>query len=115
MDNTKETINTFNTIAIQQDKKGMDKYGKPVNPLDKYNWNDMAIEELVDAMKYIVASKIKTETIIEEVINELKQTRELILYSQNYGDNKHEAAINIGFCINKLYELKEGTTKQEEL
>lgn len=51
----------FVYVANQQERKGIEKYGKPLNPSDDYDWVDMAIEELVDATKYMLAEKHKRQ------------------------------------------------------
>ena len=54
-----KTINEFRKVAISQEEKGIAKYGHELRPNDNYNWLDMALEELVDATKYIIAEKAK--------------------------------------------------------
>ena len=49
----------FDYLATMQEIKGIEKYGHELRPDDNYNWLDMALEELVDAVKYLVAEKEK--------------------------------------------------------
>lgn len=51
----------FNQVADEQERKGIRKYGQPLNPSDDYDWVDMTIEELVDATKYMLAEKHKRQ------------------------------------------------------
>jgi hypothetical protein len=45
----------FNNIFLSQRIKGIQKYGKPIEncKLTDYNWEIMAIEELVDCYEYL--------------------------------------------------------------
>lgn len=106
--NTETTKKVFNNISDKQDEKGLKKYGKPINPLDDYNWNDMAIEELVDSIKYVVANKKKTELTIDKVVKELEAIRYDILFGEKV--NKNGTSVNLSYCIEQLNKLKGGRT-----
>ena len=47
-------------VYLKQFKKGLDKYGHTLQdcPEDAFNWQEMAIEEIVDFIQYI--NKIKS-------------------------------------------------------
>lgn len=57
----------FSEVADSQENKGIEKYGKPLNPLDNYDWLDMEFEELIDAAKYNRAEKIKRNHIVGRI------------------------------------------------
>lgn len=70
----KRSIISFGNTANAQEEKGIKKYGKPLDPMDDYDWLDMATEELVDAFKYLEAEKVKRKAAIysiRELINNL--------------------------------------------
>lgn len=62
-----ETIEEFDYVANNQEKKGIAKYGKPLDPMDNYDWLQMANEELVDAYKYFMAEKVKRKYCIQMI------------------------------------------------
>lgn len=64
LENTKIAINE---VADSQEDKGIKKYGKPLNPLDNYDWLDMEFEELIDAAKYNRAEKAKRNHNVERL------------------------------------------------
>lgn len=57
----------FNNTANDQEQKGIKKYGKPLNPLDNYNWLEMCLEEQVDGAAYIVAEMDKRSYVCERI------------------------------------------------
>jgi len=70
------TKQVFNNIADSQEEKGIAKYGKPLDPLDDYNWLSMAREELVDGFKYLEAEQVKRNFICNRI-------RKLLDYRDN--------------------------------
>lgn len=72
MDHLNLVKETFGEVADSQEDKGIIKYGKPLDPLDDYDWLDMALEESVDGTKYLVAEKVKR-------IYHCKKLRSLVL------------------------------------
>ncbi|MEK3909650.1 hypothetical protein [Oceanobacillus sp. FSL W7-1309] len=42
MSHLEKSIASFRETATSQAQKGIKKYGKPLEPLDNYNWLDMA-------------------------------------------------------------------------
>lgn len=80
---TQKTSNDLLKTMIEQDEKGMDKYGKELNPMDDYDWLDMAQQEIADLVKYVQAEKVRRNIILDEVLHELT-----ILQLQ-YMDDKH--------------------------
>ena len=52
----------FERMEEQQKKKGVEKYGMTLEEQkgDAYDWNDMALEELIDLLQY-VEKRIQTE------------------------------------------------------
>lgn len=61
------TIKDFESVAKSQEEKGIAKYGKPLDPMDNYDWLEMANEELVDAYKYFMAEKVKRQYCINKI------------------------------------------------
>ena len=67
MNHLEHSINSFAKSATSQEEKGIQKYGKPLNPLDNYDWLEMAKEEQVDGFKYLEAEKVKRNYIAQEI------------------------------------------------
>ena len=61
------TKDEFIKTANSQERKGILKYGKPLEPMDDYDWLDMEAEELVDAFKYNRAEKAKRKFVSERI------------------------------------------------
>lgn len=61
------TIREFDRVARSQEEKGIEKYGQPLNPFDRYDWIEMALEECVDGFKYLLAEKVKRDTTIKKI------------------------------------------------
>lgn len=51
----------FVTVSFSQEEKGIRKYGKELDPLDNYDWLQMAEEELVDGFKYLQCAKVQRD------------------------------------------------------
>lgn len=67
----------FKRVAFTQEMKGLDKYGEPLDPLNKeFDWLEMCIEEQVDGFKYLHAEQVKRAHIVAEI-------REIIKYNTN--------------------------------
>lgn len=77
-----DTINHFTEEAESQEAKGMKHYGKALDPLDNYDWLQMASEELVDAYKYFHAERVKRDYVIQEIrdLTMSKRVNELLDY-----------------------------------
>ncbi|RDW17026.1 hypothetical protein CWR48_15605 [Oceanobacillus arenosus] len=61
------TKHLFGKVADSQEDKGIAKYGKPLDPMDNYDWLQMALEEQVDGTKYLIAEMEKRRNIINEI------------------------------------------------
>lgn len=61
------TKDEFIKTANSQERKGILKYGKPLDPLDNYNWLEMAAEEQVDGYKYLIAEMEKRKFVTERI------------------------------------------------
>ena len=57
----------FAEVADYQEGKGIIKYGKPLDPLDNYDWLDMAAEEQVDGYKYLIAEMEKRKFVVSKI------------------------------------------------
>lgn len=62
-----DTVEVFTDEAIKQALKGKKVYGKPLDVLDDYNWNKMALEEAADLVNYLVAEQRKKEFVIKKI------------------------------------------------
>lgn len=62
-----KTIKEFKEVAYSQEVKGINKYGKPLDPMDNYNWLQMALEEQVDGAKYLIAEMEKRKFIVKKI------------------------------------------------
>ena len=67
MKHLNNSISEFDRVARLQERKGIMKYGKALDPLDKYNWLKMAKEESVDGFKYLQAEIEKREFILSKI------------------------------------------------
>ena len=72
MEHLHNSLIKFADVAHSQEEKGIAKYGKPLDPLDKYDWLEMASEELVDAFKYLHAEQTKRKEIINRIREEIQ-------------------------------------------
>lgn len=61
------SIDSFTAVATAQADKGIKKYGKTVNPLDDYDWLQMAQEEMADGYVYLEAEKEKRKFIVAKI------------------------------------------------
>jgi len=72
------TIDNFNEEARSQEVKGINKYGKSLDPLDNYDWLEMASEELVDAYKYFHAERVKRDDVVKKIKEKVREINELV-------------------------------------
>lgn len=61
------TKDEFIKVANSQERKGIEKYGKPLDALDNYDWLEMALEEQVDGTKYLVAEMEKRKFVVGKI------------------------------------------------
>lgn len=57
----------FSIVAENQENKGIEKYGQPLEPMDGYDWLEMAEQEQVDGYKYLVAEQVKRQRVIGRI------------------------------------------------
>lgn len=68
MKHLESSIGKFEEVAIEQEHKGLEKYGQPLDPHDKtYDWLEMTIEEVVDAFKYLHAEQVARKEIADKI------------------------------------------------
>lgn len=72
----------FGQVADSQENKGIEKYGQPLNPLDTYDWLEMALEEQVDGTKYLIAEMEKRKFIAHKI-------RRALEYNHYYTEINH--------------------------
>jgi len=61
------TKKAFAEVSDLQEGKGIIKYGKPLDPLDNYDWLKMCLEEQVDGTKYLVAEMEKRKFVVDKI------------------------------------------------
>lgn len=67
-----KTIFSFGKTARTQEMKGIEKYGHELQPHEnKYDWLEMAKEELVDGFKYLTAEQERRDKLVKEIESEL--------------------------------------------
>ena len=61
--------NVIDRVLDKQNEKGMATYGQTLDdcPDEKYDWNVMAIEELVDAIQYLAKENLRLERKIKQL------------------------------------------------
>lgn len=99
---TKVVIEELEKTMVKQDEKGMEKYGQALDPMDtKYNWLQMAEEELADLSKYFKAEQHKRDTIIQIVLEHVKNIeRHAKLMKDSYTESElKKIRINLGKLI----------------
>lgn len=63
-----DSLNKFTEVLHKQNEKGLKKYGQPLDPLDKrYDFLEMLLEELVDAVQYARSEQIKRKNAADEI------------------------------------------------
>ena len=73
MEHLHNTLIKFSQVAHEQEKKGIAKYGYPLNPHEnKHDWLEMAVEELVDGFKYLHAEQVRRKQIVKEIRQAIK-------------------------------------------
>ena len=64
--------------AVSQDEFGLKKYGQYLNPMEGYDWLNMAFEEYVDLGKYIEAERYRRDVILSNVLLNISRMRDKI-------------------------------------
>lgn len=67
MEHLEKVNKKFSETAYLQEMKGIRKYGKALDPMDNYDWLQMALEEQVDGTKYLVAEIEKRKHVVSQV------------------------------------------------
>ncbi|MDP4158398.1 MAG: hypothetical protein Q8911_01360 [Bacillota bacterium] len=63
-----KVINQFSRTARTQEMKGIEKYGHELQPMEnKYDWLEMAKEELIDGFKYLAAEKERRDKLVKGI------------------------------------------------
>lgn len=78
-------------ILDKQNKKGMDTYGQTLDecPDDAYDWQQMMIEELVDALQYQIKENKRLKRIIKEKDNFIMERLDNAVY-KSLGGNRED-------------------------
>ena len=61
---TQRVIDIFTRVLDQQDEKGFKKYGVTIDDAIGYDWNEMALEEAADLVKYLVKENKRLRELI---------------------------------------------------
>lgn len=96
---TKFVSDQITEVMVKQDEKGINKYGKPLNPMDNYDWLEMAKEEAADMLKYFEAEHYKRNNILNEVESLLADVKREAL------ENNDKATYNKLHKVNVLLEM----------
>jgi hypothetical protein len=80
-----EILGVMITKYVEQQLKGLEKYGVPINPLDKYDWMDMKLDEDVDGAVYQISQTIQRKHELKRYDDTLLELVDLI--------NKGEASL----------------------
>ena len=70
--------------AVSQDEFGLKKYNQYLNPMDNYDWLNMAFEEYVDLGKYIEAERYRRDVILSNVLLNISRMRNKIEKNGEY-------------------------------
>lgn len=97
---TEMVLNEVEKTMQSQDNYGYAKYGKYLDPEDKYDWLQMAQEELADALKYFIAEKYKRNLIKMEIL-------ESIDYATMHVDKSEHGVKILKYLTNIKYLLDE--------
>lgn len=93
MDRMEGTMNS-------QDEFGLEKYGKPLDPMDDYDWLDMAEQEIADMIKYFNCERERRDYFIGKVLKDLEAAWHLTLNpdAKNYIEN---SMAKLGYLVKK--------------
>lgn len=64
--------------AVSQDEFGLKKYNQYLNPMDSYDWLNMAFEEYVDLGKYIEAERYRRDNTLLNILRNINRMRSKI-------------------------------------
>ena len=64
--------------AVSQDEFGLKKYNQYLNPMDGYDWLNMAFEEYVDLGKYIEAERYRRDVTLLNILRNINKMRSKI-------------------------------------
>lgn len=97
---SKRCIDRLEDKMNSGDEKGVVEYGKPLDPMDDYDWYDMAEEELADFLKYFNCERERRDRLINMVLKELQYAKIKIIEGEYI--SSHSA---INDAIDKLNYL----------
>lgn len=61
--------------SVSQDEFGLKKYNQYLNPMDNYDWLNMAFEEYVDLGKYIEAERYRRDITLLNILRNINRMR----------------------------------------
>jgi histidinol dehydrogenase len=72
---TKMVLHVVAEVSDKQDQKGVREYGQSLDqvPLNSYEWNMMALEEVVDALKYQIMENARLKERNELLVKQLSR------------------------------------------
>jgi hypothetical protein len=74
-------IGVISTLVDSQDVKGYEKYAKTIDEAkdNMWDWNQMALEETVDGMKYLMKENVRLREIVTILKNNNAELTKIIL------------------------------------
>lgn len=92
---TEIVVRELEQVMLKQDEKGMKKYGQALDPYDeKYDWLQMAEEELADMVKYFKAEQYKRDYVIRTVMKHIEHV-------QNHAETTRD-----NYTVNAMEDIK---------
>jgi hypothetical protein len=73
-----EILAVMITKYVEQQLKGLAKYGVPINPLDKYDWMDMKLDEDVDGAVYQISQTIQRRHELDQYDKTMTELKALL-------------------------------------
>ena len=92
-----KTISQFSKTARTQEMKGIEKYGHELQPMEnKYDWLEMAKEELIDGFKYLAAEQERRDKLIAGIEYSIHRAMECGIHGNSW----------LGDALDDLRKLK---------
>lgn len=95
---TETFLEEVEEVAVAQDEFGYKKYGKYLDPMDNYDWINMATEEYVDLGKYLAAEKYRRDIVLNTMLDRLEVIESML----NEEELSIDGEININSRLNLL-------------
>ena len=111
----------INDILDRQEKKGIETYGQSLEdcPDDEYDWDQMTLEELIDALQYQVKQNLylKRQFLLsdDEGTNEVLLTvgLERLLQNKKWGRQRRSLGIWLKILVEEVGEVAQAMQSNE--